>query len=383
MTNLPRTNYVPACESQEYQARTPRVPWVEKGETEPKRVTEYYRFVNREMIGPSSERTLIPVIVPQNTAQINTCLATVFKNTEDLLDYYSMCLSVALDYRVKSTGMGHANTSLINQLPILTKEIFRKALHCRSLILNSVTNHFADLWNECWKDEFNSEKWTKPDPRLNIITQNSKKEGGCTLNNNENQTFFQQLSPNWNRNCALRTDYSRRQALVEIDVLAAQALGLTLQELLTIYRVQFPVMRQYEADTWYDANGRIIFTASKGLTGVGLPRKANKKNDTPVIIRTPDGQSTSQQIGWADIQPTDWEHKEFKDINWLEHQQLEAGTEIIRTVMDDTLPPAEGSPNGPQEKTITYVAPFDKCDRETDYKLAWAVFEKRFTEESK
>ena len=68
----------------------------------------------------------------------------------------------------------------------------------------------------------------------------------------------------------MRRDYDCRQALVEIDVLVAQALGLSLEELVAIYRVQFPVMQQFERDTWYDRNARIVFTASKGLTGVTL-----------------------------------------------------------------------------------------------------------------
>ncbi len=47
---LPRSNYVPVCSPDEYRARTPRVSWLESGEVEPKRVTEYYRVVNREMM---------------------------------------------------------------------------------------------------------------------------------------------------------------------------------------------------------------------------------------------------------------------------------------------------------------------------------------------
>ena len=39
-------------------------------------------------------------------------------------------------------------------------------------------------------------------------------------------------------NCALRTDYARRQALIEIDVLVARAFGMTLKPLKAIYRLQ-------------------------------------------------------------------------------------------------------------------------------------------------
>jgi len=334
---LPRTNYIPACDEQEYARRTPRVTWTEPGEDEPRKVTDYYRFVNREMIGSSSERTLIITIVPPGVGHINTCLGSAFKNTQTMLDYFAMTLSVPLDYRVKSTGMGHANTSLINQLPVLTADKYRTALHSRALSLVSLVNSYSELWQSCYTSDFNTQRWSRSLPQLPL-------------------EFFANLTPEWQRNCALRTDYTRRQALVEIDVLVAQALGLTLEELLTIYRVQFPVMRQNEADTWYDQIGRIIFTPSKGLVGVGLPRTARKadlKNGFRFSVDSPDwkgGGGEELAIGWDDV------------------KHLQTGT--VSVTFDDYTRSDEG-----ERRTVTWQAPFIKPDREDDYKVAWAFFE--------
>ncbi|HGC1867462.1 TPA: hypothetical protein ACIX5I_005019, partial [Escherichia coli] len=334
---LPRTNYIPACDAQEYAKRTPRVSWTEPGEDEPRKVTDYYRFISREMLSQSGERTLVGTLIPKGVANINTCIQQVFDDYNKLLDFYVGSLSLPVDFQVKSTGAGHANKSVISKFPIINLASYIKnAARVRALSLSSLTINFSELWNICYNDDFQNQSWSRDLPQLP-------------------QDFFTNLTPEWQRNCALRSDYSRRQALVEIDVLVAQALGLTLEELLTIYRVQFPVMRQYEADTWYDQNGRIIFTPSKGLVGVGLPRTARKadlKNGFVFNVDSPEwtgGDCTDQAIGWDDV------------------KHLKTGT--VSVTFDDYTRSDEG-----ERRTVTWQAPFIKPDREDDYKVAWAFF---------
>lgn len=331
---LPRSNYVPACSAAEYHARTPTVPWIEPGEKAAKKVTEYYRLIYRTMLAQSSERTFTSCIIPKNACHIHTCGTVAFNNELDLLTLGAFTLSLPFDFYIKSTAKAFWSAGQMSLIPILEKSnIYLSSIFPRVISLISCSNSYASLWRSIWRTAYKEEAWSSD---LMLL----------------NQDHFKNLSPEWSWNSALRTDFERRQALLEIDVLVAQAMGLTLQELLTIYRVQFPVMQQYERETYYDQSGRIVFTPSKGLVGVGLPRKVGKK-DPSVIIEYPDGTTESKPLGWEDA------------------IALPDGTKIRRTVEDDTLP------SGKREKVITYTAPWHLPSREDDYRQAWQVFSER------
>ncbi len=309
---LPRTNFVPGVPTAEFAARVPRL-----GFADDRSHASVPRIVVPNMIGPAGERTLQPALVPAGVTHVNTVNSYAFADTKALLSVSSCWSSVVADFFVKSTGAGHFQPNMARQMPVPEKHLAELA--ARVLVLNCLTTHYADLWRDAFDPAFRKDRWAKSDPRLPPAK-------------------FEALTPEWTRDTPLRTDYARRQALVEIDVLVAMAFGLTLDELKTIYRSQFYVMRAYEADTWYDRRGRIVFTNSKGLVGVGLPRNKIKGDPTPA---------------WNDV------------------KDMKSGT-VEQTIVDDT------QPGGPRDRTIVYEAPFDRCDRERDYDIAWAHFERRF-----
>ena len=331
---LPRTNYIPERHNGEFSSRVPTLPWMSKELPRSAQiVTRTYRSVHREMTDPSLERSLVSAIIPPNVGHIYTCIGSSFLDTMKLLDFHGMCISVPMDFFVKALGASHIHGALLDSFPFPEIDIqSRSLIHLRVLALNCLTVHYAQLWNDAWIPSYALDSWTKHDTRLR-------------------DDYFVGLSSAWNRGFALRLDFERRQALVEIDVLIAMALGLTLEELTAIYRIQFPVMQQYEHDTWFDARGRIVFTPSKGLPGVGMPRRAIV-GDTRYGLFTPRTREENIALGWEDV------------------CDLRDGL-VTRVVFDDT------EPDGPIERTIEYHAPFDRCDREGDYRIAWSEFERR------
>ena len=302
---LQRSNYIPECGINEYDRRAPETQWGVKA-------YKLFRVILRNMFNQSGERTLIAAISLPQTAHIHAVLELAHQDVKKTVVLSAVFASIPADFYIKTTGKGSGGVDALSGLPIISGKMQGRLL-LNTLLLNSLNKFYSPLWKACWTDYFSKETWSKKDLRLKLET-------------------FNALNEQWSWKTPLRTDYERRQALVEIDVLTAMALGMTLEQLKTIYRIQFPVLQQYEADTWYDANGRIVFTTNRSLTNVGFSRP-------------------------------EWE-------NGI--KGAPAGQVFTRNILDDT------QPGGPVERTIEYVAPFDRCDREKDYETAWHFFEEKY-----
>ena len=330
----PRTNYVPELDNDSSFHRIPMLHWIPEGFPKSvRKITNSYRSIHREMTGPTAERSLVSALIPPNVSHTNSCISTSFKDTGKLLDFHAICVSLPLDFLVKATGASHVHGALLKSFPFPDFDTHvRSLIHLRVLALNCLTRHYSQLWTYSWKFRYIQDSWTKHDVRLR-------------------PDYFGKLDSKWVRDHAFRTDFERRQALIEVDVLVSMILDLTLEELVTIYRIQFPIMQQYERDTWFDAKGRIVFTTSKGLPGVGMSRK-------PILGDTSYGliTSTTRKHGFA--------------LGWEDVRDLREGI-VTREVVDDT------HPSGPMTRIVEYHAPFDLCDRESDYRIAWEEFERR------
>lgn len=336
---LPRTNYSPGRSPEIFKKNIPIVPWAEAGAHHS--VIEYYRLAFRNMIGAPLERTLISCITPPGVAHHNPNFLVTFKDEKCMLAAAAVCFSLVADFFIKSSGRSALSDSW-TFLPLIN---ISDDILVRVLGLNCLTQYYAPLWNRSYATSFNFDSWSQPNNRRLPAD------------------WFCGLSNSWKPECALRTDYSRRMALVEIDVLVAQTIGLSLEELQLIYMIQFPVMQQYERNTFYDAKGDIVFTNSKGLVGVGLPRK--RKRSDPLIEVKRLNDDALHVDGWDDV-------RRLYDAG-----KLPDGAVLSTWVIDDT------QPGGPARRERKYVAPFTLANREEDYRIAWEFFERKKAAEAK
>lgn len=211
---IPVTSYKPAGDRAKYVSDYTH--WG-KGE---KRTSarDHYRIAWRAMAASTGERTLIPAIIPPGAAHIHGVIAFALPTgaTSQLAGSSGSMSSLLADLLVRNGSGNNVRASIVRKLPRLEGTVADRVA-ANALRLECVTRAHADLWR---------------------LASPSAEE--------------------WSWSTPARRARARRQLQVEIDALVALSLGVTADELCTVYRTQFAVLRKYDQQNHYDANGRLV-----------------------------------------------------------------------------------------------------------------------------
>ena len=167
--------------------------------------------------------------------------------------------ALPLDYALRIGGRGHLDVTDARTMPVpLAEHPLAEALLLRCLRLNCLTDAYAPLWKELYVEAWSIDEWGAAWPGLDKINS---------------------IEAAWIHNTPLRPERARRAALVELDVLAALMLEISVNELVALYKSRFPQLVDYESEMYFDANGRKLAANHNGVTG--RPRTTGSSSRIP------------------------------------------------------------------------------------------------------
>lgn len=228
---IPRTNYQVARSYEDYIAAYPQ--WNHKSSA------DYFRLAWRRMADSATVRTMHAALIPPGPTHVHLMLSAVLPSHLDLALAAGQWASLPLDFFAKVAGVADLTKNVIRHLPHIRNHALEAQLVLRTLRLNCLVRAYSELWEELYTPSWQHDSWVS--------------EVGV---NYPGRTPIGAVEPHWEWATPLRRAADRRQALIEIDAIVAIMLGITADELLTIYRTQFPVLQKYERDALYDITGR-------------------------------------------------------------------------------------------------------------------------------
>ncbi|WP_432546136.1 DNA methyltransferase [Kineococcus sp. SYSU DK004] len=296
---LPITSYKPVWKPAEYGGAYSS--WsTPEGVRSPR---EYFRISWRGMASNTGERTLIPALTPPGAAHVDGVFSASFvdRPLPQLITTLGYLSTLLADFLVRIAPKSTIRAGTANRLPVLVDHPLNSLLTLRVLRMNCVTDAYSEAWRACFDAVFSRDEWA-----------NTSRAGRV-------RAALNAVPVNWDSLVPLRIAEDRRQAQVEIDALVGVMAGVDVEDLCTLYRTQFPVLRDYDQNVYlYDMNGRLV----------------------PNSVLTV------------------WRKK------------------------GDSITEAERTATNQAGNTYTYELPFVTLDREADMRQAYAVFEQRLKERS-
>ncbi len=191
------------------------------------------------MIAPDTERSLYAALIPPGAAHVDLVHSMYMGDNRLTALTAGFWAGLPVDYLLRTTGVGHLKKAPARRMPSPSVgHPLESALLLRTLRLNCLTSAYSNLWSELYDATWPAyEPWACEWPGMQPLHE---------------------VGREWRRGTPLRTERARRAAQVEIDALVAVWLGVDADSLVAMYKARFPIMQDFDAVTWFDAEERRI-----------------------------------------------------------------------------------------------------------------------------
>lgn len=225
---IPRTNWQRKADRSTFEAA------IEDWDGTPH--TDRFRLIVRRQVASNTARSVFAALLPPEAVAVSVCYIGGLPDLDASVAWCGLMGGLLPDFYARVTGVTDLYESVIVRFPVPPAEhpLLSPLIH-RTLRLNCLTREFADLWNTLVDPAWAEDDFAEPLRATRSIA-----------------------SPpaTWDMSVPVRTELDRWLLLTELDALGALILGVNAEGLAAVYNSQFPVLRAYEHQMVFDAQGR-------------------------------------------------------------------------------------------------------------------------------